>query len=210
MKNTSNDVFVHPSAYVEQNVELNDGVKIWHFCHVREGAKIGKGVTLGKGVFIDAGVEIGKYSKIQNGISVYSGVEIESYCFLGPHAIFTNDPTPRSYVKSWNKVPTHIKTGASMGAGSIIRCGVTLGEFSLVGAGSIVTRNVLPFHLYYGFPAIAKKLICACGKTQFPLSTSKNKLIQKCCEANLMSEMYQVAQKTLKSISLNSSKRKGS
>jgi len=200
---TNQDVYIHPSAFVEDNVKLASGVKIWHFCHVRKGAKIGEGVTLGKGVFIDAEVEIGKYSKVQNGISIYSGVHVGDFCFLGPHAIFTNDPTPRSYVKTWDKVSTYIKTGASMGAGSIIRCGVTLGEFSLVGAGSVVTRDILPFHLYYGLPAVLKKRICACGKTQFSLITPKSKLIQKCCEENLMKEMYQAAQKVLKTLSFS-------
>lgn len=191
--------FVHPSAYVEESVQLGKDVRIWHFVHVREGAKIEQGVTLGKGVFIDAKVVIGKFSKIQNGVSVYQGVEISDFCFIGPHAIFTNDPTPRSYVKEWKKVPTFLRCGSSIGAGSIIRCGVTLGEFSMVGAGSVVTKDVPPFHLAYGLPAIVKKKICACGQSQFPLKTPFKLLLGSCCRKNLMKEMYDQAKKVIQS-----------
>lgn len=200
--------YVHPSAYIEENVTINDDVKIWHFCHVRRGVSIGQGTTLGKDVFVDCDVKIGKFSKIQNGISIYSGVEISDFCFIGPHAIFTNDPTPRSYVKSWIKVPTLLKNGASLGAGSIIRCGVELGEFCLIGAGSVVTTNALPFHLYYGLPAIKIKKICACGKTQLPISTPISQLIKKCCEISLMPLMYREAQSILKRKNLFSIKNK--
>jgi acyl-[acyl carrier protein]--UDP-N-acetylglucosamine O-acyltransferase len=192
-----NPYFIHPTAIVEDNVTIHLDVRVWHHCHVRTGAVLNQGVTLGKGVFIDKDVSVGKYSKIQNGISIYSGVVIEDFCFVGPHAIFTNDPTPRSYVKNWNKVPTFLKTGSSIGAGSIIRCGVSLGEFSLVGAGSIVTKDVEPFHLVYGQPAEKKAMICACGKTQLPLDSKAEELVRECCAENLMPEMLEKAQLTL-------------
>lgn len=201
------NIFVHPTAVVEPGVLLGRDVKIWHFCHVRSGAQIGQGVTLGKSVFVDAQVQIGQYSKIQNGISIYSGVSVGDFCFIGPHSILTNDLTPRSYVKNWKKIPTFLRTGASIGAGSVIKCGIVLGEFSLVGAGSIVTKDVLPFHLYYGFPAKIKKKICACGKTQYPLNTPKQKLINSCCEQNLMPLMYRVAQEIIDVIDLSTLKK---
>ena len=190
---------VHPSAYVEDSVSIGKDVRIWHFVHVREKANIEQGVTLGKGVFIDTKVSIGKFTKIQNGVSVYQGVYISEYCFIGPHSIFTNDPTPRSYVKDWSIVPTYIKCGASIGAGSIIRCGVTLGEFSMVGAGSVVTKDVPAFHLAYGLPAVVKKKICACGQSQFPLKTPMKLLLGSCCRKNLLKEMYDQAKKILDS-----------
>ncbi len=189
------NALVHPSATVESEVVLGAGVKVWHNAHVRRGAILEAGVSLGKDVFIDASVRVGAHSRIQNGVSVYQGVHISDHCFIGPHVIFTNDLTPRIGLKSWKVIDTYIDPGASIGAGSIIRCGVRIGSFAMVGAGAVVTKDVPAFHIAMGLPADCRKKICACGQQQLPLECALQELIQPCCEANLIPEMLQLAHK---------------
>jgi UDP-2-acetamido-3-amino-2,3-dideoxy-glucuronate N-acetyltransferase len=177
--------FVHDSAIVEPGAQLADDCKVWHFCHVRAGAVLEEGVVLGKDVYVDAGVRVERGSRIQNGVSVYQGVEVGPWCFIGPHVIFTNDTTPRAGNRNWQVVPTHLRAGMSIGAGAIIRCGVTLGEFSMVGAGAIVTKDVPPFHLVMGFTAKVEKMICACGQTTLPFGSPLTEVVRPCCLANL-------------------------
>ena len=169
--NTSKDnYYVHPTAIIEKNVTIGEGTKIWHFAHVRTGAKIGRNCNIGKGVYIDAGVEIGDRVKIQNFVSVYRGVKVEDDVFLGPHATLTNDLYPRSFNEDWEVVPTLIKKGASIGANATIVCGVTIGEYAMVGAGAVVTKDVPPHALVYGNPARVRGFVCYCGR---PLDLSK-------------------------------------
>ncbi len=155
--------FVHPTAEVSAKAIIKEGVKIWNFAHIREDAFIGANCIIGKNVYIDFGVKIGDNCKIQNNVSVYHGVTIEDGVFIGPHVCFTNDKNPRAVNKDgtlksasdWEISPIRIKKGASLGANSTILPGVTVGEYALIGAGSVVTKNVPDFALVYGNPAAA-------------------------------------------------------
>jgi UDP-2-acetamido-3-amino-2,3-dideoxy-glucuronate N-acetyltransferase len=156
--------FAHPTAVVESS-EIGDGTRIWHFAHVRNGSKIGKGCNVGKSVYVDTGAEIGDNVKIQNFVSVYKGVVIEDDVFVGPSATFTNDLYPRAFV--WDEdhvVATRVRRGASIGANSTVICGTTIGEYAMVGAGSVVTRDVPAFALVLGNPATFRAWICYCGR----------------------------------------------
>ena len=156
-------IFKHPTAIVESE-DIGDGTQIWHFVHVREGAKIGRDCNIGKGVYIDADVEIGDNVKIQNFVSVYKGVTIEDDVFIGPAVTFTNDLHPRAFIWNEDKISyTMVKKGASIGANSTVISGVTIGEYAMIGAGSIVTKDVVPFGLVYGNPAKLKGFVCYCG-----------------------------------------------
>lgn len=173
--------FVHPLAVVEENVQIGEGTRIWHFAHVRKGAKIGKNCNIGKDVYIDVDVEIGNNVKIQNGVSVYHGVKVEDDVFLGPHMTFTNDLYPRAFNQDWELVPTLVKKGASIGAHATIVCGVTIGEYAMVGAGAVVTKDVPPFGLVYGNPARLKGFVCYCGrKLREKVGEDENYVIFKC------------------------------
>lgn len=186
--------YIHPSAVIEDHVTLDKGVKVWHFCHIRSGAHLEEGVNIGKDVYIDLNVKIGRFSRVQNGVSLYQGVKVAPWSFIGPHVIFTNDLSPRSGNKNWKVIETNLKTGMSIGAGAIIRCGVTIGEFAMIGAGAIVTKDVPAFHLATGFPAEITKMVCACGQSFFPLSSSKKNMIAECCQNNLLPETLKLAQ----------------
>ena len=147
--------FVHESSYIDDGVIIGENVKIWHFCHIQSGSSIGNGTTLGQNVNISNNVKIGSGVKIQNNVSVYEGVEVEDEVFLGPSCVFTNDLTPRaSYPKGHeNYKKTLIKKGASIGANATIVCGNTVGEYALVAAGAVVTKDVPPYAMVAGCPA---------------------------------------------------------
>lgn len=155
--------FVHPTAIIEDGAELAAGVKVWHFAHVRAGARIGADTQLGKSCYVDSGVVIGERCKIQNFVSVYAGVTLEDEVFVGPSAVFTNDLYPRA-VGSWEITPTLIRRGASLGANSTIVCGVEVGEYSMVAAGSVVTKTVAEYELVAGVPARRIGYVCRCGR----------------------------------------------
>jgi acetyltransferase-like isoleucine patch superfamily enzyme len=155
-------VFIHPSAFVEDDAILGAGTKIWHHAQIRKDANLGKNCIIGKGVFIDTKVKIGNNVKIQNYVSVYHGVIIEDDVFVGPHAVFTNDLRPRA-VGDWKIVETFIKKGCSIGANATIRCGITLGEYCMVGAGAVVVKSVPAFALVFGNPAKIQGYVCICG-----------------------------------------------
>lgn len=147
--------FVHESSYVDDDVRIGAGTKVWHFCHIQSGARIGKNVSMGQNVNISNNVEIGDGVKIQNNVSVYEGVTIEDDVFLGPSCVFTNDLTPRAGFPKGrsNYVPTRIKKGASIGANATIICGHTIGKYAMVAAGAVVTRDVPDYCLVQGVPA---------------------------------------------------------
>ena len=172
-------IFRDPTAIVESE-EIGAGTEIWHFAHVREKAKIGKNCNIGKGVYIDTEVEIGDNVKIQNFVSVYKGVKIEDNVFVGPGVTFTNDLYPRSFI--WNEdiiAHTKVKKGASIGAHATIICGITIGESAMVGAGSVVTKDVVPFGLVYGNPARLAGFVCSCGH-RFSIRADDEKVVYKC------------------------------
>ena len=156
--------YAHPTSVVESEA-IGDGTKIWHFAHVRRDSKIGRNCNIGKSVYIDIGAEIGDNVKIQNFVSVYKGVRIEDDVFIGPSATFTNDLFPRAFV--WDEdhvVPTLIRRGASIGANATVVCGITVGEYAMIGAGSVVAGDVPPFALVMGNPARQKGWVCRCGR----------------------------------------------
>ncbi len=192
--------FIHPSAFIEDNVSIGAGSKVWHNCQLRENCTLGKKVSLGKGVFIDASVSIGDGSRIQNGVSVYKGVRIDKWCLVGPNVTFTNDIYPRVGVEDWKLTSTILSTGCSIGAGSIICPDIKLGFFSMIGAGSIVTSNVPDFHLAYGAPARIISKICACGKARLSYETPKNAYIQECCTKRLSEEVLNAAKEVIEQI----------
>lgn len=147
--------FVHESSYIDDDVQIGDGTKIWHFCHVQSGAKIGKYCTLGQNVNIANNVIVGNDVKIQNNVSVYEGVEIEDGVFCGPSCVFTNDLTPRARFPKGreNYKKTLIKEGASIGANATILCGHVIGRYAMVAAGAVVTKDVPDYALVAGVPA---------------------------------------------------------
>ncbi len=158
-------IYVHPTAEVSNKAKIGDGTKIWHHAQIRENAEIGKNCIIGKGVYIDFEVKIGNNCKIQNYVSVYHGVVIEDDVFIGPSVTFTNDLYPRAFIWSEEKVSkTLIKKGASIGANSTIICGITIGNFAMVGAGSVVTKDVPAHVLVYGNPAKISGFVCECGR----------------------------------------------
>ena len=156
---------MHKSSYIDDNVEIGCGTKIWHFCHVQSGARIGSNCTLGQNVNVSNNVIIGNGVKIQNNVAVYEGVTIEDDVFCGPSMVFTNDLTPRAkYPKGHsNYLHTLVCRGASIGANSTIVCGVTIGKWALVGAGAVVCHDVPPHALVLGVPARASGWVCECG-----------------------------------------------
>jgi UDP-2-acetamido-3-amino-2,3-dideoxy-glucuronate N-acetyltransferase len=164
-------VRIHPSSFVADGASIGDGTLIWLFCQIREGVKIGTGCVLGTGVYVDSGVTIGKNVKIQNNVSIYHGVTLEDGVFVGPDACFTNDKTPRAInpdgtsksADDWTVSPTLVRTGASLGANCTVVCGVTVGRWSMVGSGAVVTRNIPDHALVVGNPARIVGWICACG-----------------------------------------------
>lgn len=145
--------FAHPTSVVDQSCQIGDGTKIWHFSHVCEGATVGADCTLGQNVMIASGVRIGNNVKIQNNVSVYSGTTLEDDVFLGPSCVLTNVPNPRSQVVRRGVFePTIIRRGATVGANATIVCGVTLGRYSFVAAGTVVTKDVPDYTLVVGVP----------------------------------------------------------
>ena len=165
-------VTIHPSADVSPQATIGEGTKIWHQAQVRERARLGKNCIIGKGAYIDFDVVVGDNVKMQNGVFAYHGATIEDGVFLGPGVILTNDKIPRAInpdgsLKSdadWEVGPIRIEYGASIGAGSIILPNVTVGRFALVGAGSIVTRDVPDHALVWGAPARQVGYVCRCGR----------------------------------------------
>lgn len=178
--NQSSDVFIHPTATVEDDVLIGRGTRIWHLAHIRRGARIGENCTLSKDVYIDANVMIGNRVKVQNGVSVYQGVTLEDDTFVGPHASFTNDETPRAFAADWHIVSTVVRRGASIGANATIVCGVTLGPYSMVAAGSTVTNDVAPHGLVIGSPARLVAYICRRGHRMSAASTLDYKTVYEC------------------------------
>jgi UDP-2-acetamido-3-amino-2,3-dideoxy-glucuronate N-acetyltransferase len=148
--------FVHKSSYVDENVMIGKGTKIWHFSHIQSGAVIGQGCTIGQNVNVGNNVKIGNSVKIQNNVSVYEGVELEDFVFCGPSMVFTNIKLPRSEFPQQGKSfcsKTLVKKSASIGANATIVCGVTIGEYALIGSGAVVTKDVPPYTLVVGNPA---------------------------------------------------------
>ncbi len=159
------DYFVHESSYIDEDVIIGKGTKIWHFSHIMSGARIGENYIIGQNVFIGRNVKIGKNVKIQNNVSVYEGVTLEDDVFCGPSCVFTNVDTPRSAHPRGPQgfLKTLVKRGCTIGANATILCGLTLGAHSFIGAGAVVTKEVPDYALVYGNPAKIWGWMCECS-----------------------------------------------
>jgi UDP-2-acetamido-3-amino-2,3-dideoxy-glucuronate N-acetyltransferase len=157
--------FAHSSASIDPGARIGAATKIWHFCHVSGGASIGQGCTLGQNVYVADHVEIGDRVKIQNNVSVYAGVVLEDEVFCGPSMVFTNVELPRATFPQPPAayVPTRVRQGASIGANATVICGVTIGKWAFVAAGSVVTRDVPDYGFVLGVPARLDGWVCQCG-----------------------------------------------
>ena len=145
---------IHPTAIVDEGAQLGEGTRVWHWAHVSAGAKIGANCSLGQGVYVGNDVHIGNGVKIQNHVSVYDAVTLEDDVFCGPSMVFTNVMNPRAaVVRKHEYRRTRVRRGATLGANCTIVCGTTIGEYAFVGAGAVVSRDVLPYALVAGVPA---------------------------------------------------------
>ena len=147
-------IFIHPTAVVDEGARIGDGSKIWHFCHLMPDCQLGARCNLGQNVFVASGVVLGRNCKVQNNVSLYAGVTCADDVFIGPSVVFTNVKNPRAAVNRRGKyVPTKLERGVTIGANAVVVCGVTLGAYAMVGAGSVVTRDVRPYSLVVGNPS---------------------------------------------------------
>ncbi len=154
----------HESAYVDKGAQVGSGTRIWHFSHIMAGAKIGKNCSLGQNVNVASNAVLGNGVKVQNNVSIYDGVVIEDDVFCGPSMVFTNVINPRAFIERKHEYKkTIVRHGASIGANATIICGVTLGAYCFVGAGSVVNKDVPDYALVYGNPARQHGWVCACG-----------------------------------------------
>jgi UDP-2-acetamido-3-amino-2,3-dideoxy-glucuronate N-acetyltransferase len=154
----------HESSYVDEGAEVGNGTKIWHFSHIMKGAKVGEKCSIGQNVNIGSNAVVGNYVKVQNNVSIYDDVIIEDHVFCGPSMVFTNVINPRSFIERKNEYrKTLVKKGASIGANATIVCGITLGEYCFVGAGSVVTKDVPSYGLVFGNPSKLHGWVCRCG-----------------------------------------------
>ena len=160
-----NNYFVHTSSFVDSDCIIGAGTKIWHFSHIMSKSKIGANCNIGQNVVVSPNVKLGNNVKVQNNVSIYTGVECEDNVFLGPSMVFTNVINPRSSIVRRNEFKkTFVREGASIGANATIICGVEIGRFSFIGAGSVVTKDVNDYELIYGNPAVHKGWISEFGK----------------------------------------------
>ena len=146
--------FAHESSFVDDKVEIGDGTKIWHFSHILSGSKIGKNCSFGQNCVVGPKVTIGNGVKVQNNISIYEGVEVEDDVFLGPSMVFTNVINPRAFIVRKDEFKkTLLKKGCSIGANVTVVCGVTIGEYAMIGSGAVVNKDIKPYALMVGVPA---------------------------------------------------------
>lgn len=180
------EVYIHPTAVVDEGAQIGNGTKVWHFCHIMPTAIIGEKCILGQNVFVGPKVRIGNRVKIQNNVSVYEGVILEDEVFVGPSAVFTNVKFPRAFIEQKDKfLTTLVKRGATIGANATIVCGVTIGEYAFIGAGAVVREDVKPYALVVGVPAKQIGWVSRAGR---PLKFDQNQ-IAKCPITN---EIYRI------------------
>ncbi|MDR2909054.1 MAG: acetyltransferase [Oscillospiraceae bacterium] len=156
--------YIHPTAEVSAEAFIGEGTKIWNHAQIREKAHIGRDCVVSKNVYIDTGVIIGDRCKLQNNVNIYKGVTVEDDVFLGPAMTFTNDLYPRAPGEDWEVTATLVRKGASIGANATVVCGITINEYAMAGAGSVVTRDVPPHALVAGNPARIIGYVCRCGR----------------------------------------------
>jgi len=199
------DYFVHPTAMVEDRVEIGAGTKIWHYAQIRHDTKIGQNCVIANSVFIDFASEIGDNVKIQNHAIVYHKAIIGDGVFIGPNVCFTNDNNPRAInpdgsikgADDWEVSTIKIGKGAAIGAHSVITPGITIGQFAMAGSGSVISRDVPDFALVYGNPARIRAFVCKCGKKIKEYEKKGSKVIGK-CQCGLSVEIDPASYKTFK------------
>ena len=158
--------FIHESSFLDENVTVGQGTKIWHFCHLLKNTVLGKNCSLGQNCVVGPRVTLGNNVKVQNNVSIFEGVECEDDVFLGPSMVFTNIINPRAFINRKNQFKkTLLKRGCTIGANATIVCGIEIGEYSLIGSGSVVTKNVDPFSLMVGVPARKIGWVSKAGNT---------------------------------------------
>jgi len=158
--------YVHPTSIIDDDVQIGENTKIWHFCHVQSGARIGRDCNLGQNIYIGSNAKMGDGCKLQNNVSLYEGVTLGDNVFCGPSCVFTNDLTPRAkYPKGdhFLLVCTEVQDGASIGANATVVCGHTIGRNAMIGAGAVVTADVPAHALMLGVPARFAGFVCTCG-----------------------------------------------
>ena len=170
--------FAHPQALIDTD-EIGEGTRVWAFAHVTEGAKVGRDCNLGEHVFVEGGATIGNNVVVKNGVSIWSGITIEDDVFLGPHCVLTNDPNPRANLRK-PAARTLIRAGASIGGNATILCGLSIGRFAFVGAGSVVLRPVPDYGLVVGNPARQIGWMCICAH-KLPFSVRPAQREQASC-----------------------------
>ena len=164
-QNQDKNYFQHESAIVDAGASVGEGTRIWQFCNIMDNTKIGKNCNIGAYVFVESDVKIGNGVKVKNNVSLYKGVELEDDVFIGPNVVFTNVINPRSFIERKAEFkPTIVKKGASIGANATIVCGHTVGEYALIGAGTVVTKDVPPYALVVGNPGRIRGYVCECGE----------------------------------------------
>lgn len=185
LASSAKNYFAHPTAVIDADAEIEDGVKIWHFSHIMQNAHIGKHCNIGQNVVISPGVTLGKNVKVQNNVSIYTGVVCEDDVFLGPSMVFTNVINPRSAVNRRGVYQTTlIKRGVTIGANATIICGIVLEEFSFIGAGAVVTKNTQPFALMVGNPAKQIGWMSRHGESlNLPISLPDGEMMEETCPA---------------------------
>ena len=156
--------YIHNTSIIDENCQIGEGTKIWHWTHISSNVQIGKNCILGQNVFVGSNVKIGNNVKIQNNVSVYSGVILENDVFCGPSMVFTNVSNPRSAIEKKEEFKTtKVKKGATIGANVTIICGLTIGEYALIGAGSLVSKNVKNYSLNFGNPSVHRGWVSKTG-----------------------------------------------
>ncbi len=158
------EAYIHETACIDQGAKIGEGTKIWHFSHVMPGAQIGENCILGQNVFVGSKAVLGKGVKVQNNVSLYDAVILEDDVFCGPSCVFTNVSNPRAFIERKAEYKeTRVKRGATIGANATIICGISIGEYALIGAGAVVTKNVKPHALMLGVPAVHKGWVSKTG-----------------------------------------------
>ncbi|MDJ0711378.1 MAG: acyltransferase [Woeseiaceae bacterium] len=184
------DVFIHESSYVDEPCSIGAGTRVWHFSHIMQNSEIGENCNIGQNVVVSPQCVIGNNVKIQNNVSVYTGVILEDDVFCGPSMVFTNVINPRSHVERKNEYQkTLVRKGASIGANATIVCGTTLGRYTFVGAGAVVTRDVPDHAVVYGSPARVKGWVCECG-VGLPLGVDSDGKEQAACDCGATYERH--------------------
>ena len=173
------DYFAHETACIEDGCTIGEGTKIWHFSHIMKGCAIGRACSIGQNVVISPGVILGCGVRVQNNVSVYTGVICEDDVFLGPSCVFTNVINPRAFLSRKHEFrKTIIRCGASIGANATVVCGHTIGRYAMVGAGTVVTKDVPDYALVFGVPGTLRGYVCRCGER---LSFHKSSAVCAAC-----------------------------